>query len=307
MITINYTPSGTIANTTSPLVAIVYTNSNNGLHANDMQLSKNGNVYTSSIKTDTADNFVFFSFSADGNYDINSNKGYWIRLYNGDQLKKGADMSLSHFYMGQGQKAGIEPNDDNALKYMEEEFKLYPEEKRENILSYANQYAKVNKDSETLIFQKEIESLIKSGLKNEDDYTTLQNLYRYAKLPEQSKLINNLKEEKFPDGKWKKIETVNNFLREKDLLKKQSMFDDISSKIKNDSSWKFIESSLSYFQSSLLNSYYQKQDWQGLNDAIKKYGIKGSQLASFYNNAAWETQQTGKNLDVAEKNVGYCC
>jgi thiol-disulfide isomerase/thioredoxin len=300
-ITINYTPSGTIANTTSPLNAIVYTMGNNEEHANDMQLKKSGNNYVGTVKTDTADNFVFFSFSADGNYDINSNNGYWIRLYDGDQLKKGADLSLSHFYMGQGQKAGVESNEDNALKYMEEEFKLYPQEKRENILSYANLYSKVNKDSGTFIFQKEIESLIKSGLKNEDNYTTLQNLYRYAKLPEQAKLINDLKEVKFPDGKWKINETVNNFLREKDMAKKEAMFDDISSKIKNDSAWKYLEPSLSYFRRSIPNAYYQKQDWDGMDAAIKKLDIKGMELASLYNNAAWEIQKTNKNLDKADK------
>ena len=107
-IKINYTPSGTIANTTSPLNAIVYTMRNNGEHANDMQLKKSGNNYVGTVKTDTADNFVFFSFSADGNYDINSNNGYWIRLYEGDKFKKGADMSLAAFYEANGENAGID-------------------------------------------------------------------------------------------------------------------------------------------------------------------------------------------------------
>ncbi len=133
----------------------------------------------------------------------------------------------------------------------------------------------VHKDNAPEMIQKEIESIIKSGLKDEEDYTTLQNLYSIAKLPEQSKLIENLKEEKFPHGKWQINEAVNNFLREKDLNKKEAMLDNISDKIKNDSSWKYLEPSLSYFKSSLINSYYQKQDWQGMEDAIKKYDVQG--------------------------------
>ncbi|MEO7835866.1 MAG: hypothetical protein ABIR50_11130, partial [Ginsengibacter sp.] len=301
VITINYTPSGTIANTTSPLNAIVYTMSDNEYHADDIQFKKNGKDFTGSVKTDTSDNFVFFSFSADGNYDINSNNGYWIRLYDGDQIKKGADLNLSSFYQGFDRTAGMDPDNEKALKYMEEEFKNNPESKNKKLGAYVRLYSTVNKDKAPEMIQKEIESTIKAGLKDENDYSTIQNLYSFAKLPEQAKLINDLKKEKFPNGQWQINETVNNFLKEKDIAKKESMFDDISSKIKNDSSWKFLDPSLSYFQSSILNAYSQKQDWQGLNDAIKKYDIKGSGLASFYNNTAWEIQKTDKNLDEAEK------
>jgi peroxiredoxin len=35
--------------------------------------------------------------------------------------------------------------------------------------------------------------------------------------------------------------------------------------------------------------------------AIKKYDIKGMDLAQIYNNTAWEIQQTDKDLDIAEK------
>ncbi|MEO8820497.1 MAG: TlpA disulfide reductase family protein [Ginsengibacter sp.] len=301
VITINYTPSGTITNTTSPLNAIVYTSNGKGEKANDIVLKKSGDEYTGVVKTDTSDNFVFFSFSADNNYDNNSNNGYWIQLYDGDQLKKGSDMSLAAFYESNGRNAGIDPDYHKALKYMDEEFKSNPEVKKKSIVLYSTIYAIANKDNSQDFFQKQIESTLKEGLKDENDYTTLQNLYSLAKLPEQSKLINDLIKEKFPNGKWKINETVNNFLREKDIPKKEAMFDDISSKIKNDSSWKYLEPSLPYFQSAVVSAYQQKSDWAGMENAIKKYDIKGTQLASLYNNTAWEIQQTDKNLDVAEK------
>ncbi|HEY5392490.1 MAG TPA: hypothetical protein VIJ57_10275, partial [Hanamia sp.] len=88
IITINYTPAGTLANTTSPVTSIVYTIGNKQT-ANDLTLKKSGNNYSGTVNTDTSENFVFFSFSADNNFDNNSNNGYWIQLYNGDSLKKG--------------------------------------------------------------------------------------------------------------------------------------------------------------------------------------------------------------------------
>ena len=112
---------------------------------------------------------------------------------------------------------------------MEEEFKTNPEStKPTDLATYVRLYATVNPDKGSEIIQKEIESKIKSGLKDEDDYSTLQNLYSLAKLPEQAKLINDLKEQKFPNGKWQINEAINKFLKEKDLDKKKTMFDDIS-------------------------------------------------------------------------------
>lgn len=300
VITINYTPSGTIANTTSQVKAIVYTIGNKQT-ANDLPLKKSGNNYTGIVKTDTSENFVFFSFSADKNFDNNSNKGYWIQLYNGDNLKKGADLSLSEFYQFFGRNAGIEPDNENALKYLQEEYKTSPELEKKTLVSYARLYTQVHKEEAPAFIQKKIESEIQSGLKDEDDYSNVQNLYSLAKLPQQAKFIENLKKEKFPNGKWTINETINNYLREKDIPKKEQMLDDITAKIKNDSSWNYLDNSLPYFKSAIVTAFQQKKDYTGMEEAIKKYDIKGTNLAGIYNNTAWEIQQTDKDLDIAEK------
>ncbi len=300
-ITISYIPSGTITNTASPLQAIVYTIGNTGEKVNDFSVTKSGNGYKGTVKTDTSDNLIFFKFSADNNIDDNSNNGYWIQLYDGDSLKKGANLSLSQFYQFWGRNAGVEPDNNKALNYMEEEFKTNPEARKNAEVSYVRLYSAVNKDEGPAFIQKEIESTIKAGLKDEQDYMTLQSLYSIAKLPQQSKMIKDLAIEKFPDGKLAKGSYINKYLAEKDSSKKEQMLDDIIDKVKNDSSWKYLAPSLSYFKNAMVNYYYQKKDWQAMKDAIKKYDIEGTQLAFSYNNAAWQIQQTDKNLDVADK------
>ena len=304
-ITITYSPqergTATTNDDKSPLQAIVYTLGSKGEQTNDLNLKKSGDSYTGTIKTDTSDNFVFFGFSVDKNFDNNANNGFWIQLYNGDNLKTGANLSLSQFYQFYGRNTGMDPDYDKALKYLDEEFKLNPDSKKKNLISYVRLYSQVNKDEATAFIQKQIESQIKSGLNDEDDYSTLQNLYALAKLPQQSKLINDLKKEKFPKGKWTINETINDYLREKDISKKEQMLNDITAKIKNDSAWKYLEPSLSYFQSALITAFQQKKDWEGMENAIKKYDIKGMQLAGIYNNTAWEIQKTDKDLEVAEK------
>ena len=300
-ISITYIPSGEIANTTSPLSAIVYEIGTKGEKANDINFKKSGNNYTATIQTDTSENFVFFSFSADKFYDNNSNNGYWIQLYDGDQLKKGANMSLAAFYEVNGKNAGVDPDYQKALKYMDKEFKSNPELKKKRIVLYSRIYAIANNDNVQNFLEKQVESTIKSGLTDESDYTTLQDLYSIAKLPLQSKLIADLIKEKFPNGKWKINETIRNFYKEKNIPKMEAMLEDISIKIKDDSDWKYVATSLPDFQNTIASAYADKQDWDGMQNAIKKYDIKGTRLASIYNNVAWEIQKTDKNLDVAEK------
>ena len=227
MINITYTPSGDIVNSNSALEGIVYALGSKGQKVNGMSFKKSGNEYTTVISTDTSDNFVFFSFSSDKKFDNNYNNGYWIQLYNGDSIKKGANMSTAIFYQIFGRSVGMDINNDKALQYMDNEFKAYPESKNDNLISYVRLYSKVHKDEAPALIQKEIEAQIKSGLKDETDYSNIETLYSLAKLPEQSKLIEDLKKEKFPNGKWAKGEYIQKYLGEKDIPKKEEMLDDI--------------------------------------------------------------------------------
>ncbi|MGH2649211.1 MAG: hypothetical protein ACRDE8_16645, partial [Ginsengibacter sp.] len=207
VISITYSHAGDIANAKSPITATVSILGSKGQNANDLDLKKSGNSYSATVKTDTSDNFVFFSFSADKNFDNNFNNGYWIQLYDGDKIKSGSDISLSQFYQFGGRSAGVDVNNDKALQYMEQEFSSYPETKKPMLLSYVRIYSIVKKDDGPAMIQKEIESTLKDGLKDETDYSNLKGLYTLAKLPQQSAFITTLMKEKFPNGKWKAGET----------------------------------------------------------------------------------------------------
>ena len=183
---------------------------------------------------------------------------------------------------------------------MDEEFKAYPESKDKYLTSYASLYAQVHKDEAQAFIENEIEAKIKSGLKDENDYSVVQYLYKLAKLPEQSKFTEDIKKEKYPDGQWAKDEYIQKYLAEQDLSKKEEMLDNIISKINNDSAWKYLEPSLPYFKSAIPAAYIKNKDWTGMKNAVAKYDIKGANLASLYNNNAWEIQKTDSNLSVAE-------
>lgn len=302
VVTITYIPSGDLADSKVPIKAAVYTFNPKQQTAEDIALTKTKDYYTGTIQTDPSADFVYFSFSADGKFDTNNDEGYWFPLYENGKAKAGANLGLAQFYSGMSRSIGIEsPDFEKALNAYEEEFKLYPDSKKENLVNYLRTLLQVNKTEGPSLVQKEIESVIKSGLKEEDDYSTLQSLYSLAKLPQQAGLINNLKKEKFPEGKWTVIQTLNQFVGEKDLVKKETMLGEIISKINTDPDWKQYELSLPFFKNSVVNAYVAKEDWEGMKNAVKKYNVSGPDLASLYNNTAWGLQEKDKNMKEAEE------
>jgi hypothetical protein len=90
-------------------------------------------------------------------------------------------------------------------------------------------------------YQKEIEALLKGGLKDETDYSNLESLYQLSKLPEQAKFIASVKKEKFPSGVWTVGDALNKFYAEKDIEKKKQLLADLLKQAENGGdTWKNV-------------------------------------------------------------------
>ena len=300
LLTITYTPAGDIANTLKPVEAEVYSYMSKGTSSEDLPLTRAGNKYTATVQTDTGVKFVFFAFSADGKKDNNFNNGYYVLFYNGDKLLEGSYANLSAFYQYSGYNAGVERDNAKALEMLEKEIAAYPDAKKKNLTTYAYLTNQVKKDAGPALIQKEIESILKAGLKTEDDYSNLETLYSFLKLPEQNKFISSVKKEKFPEGKWRILDEVNKYMREQDMTKKAEMLATIKDKINNNKDWEYLKSNLSYYESIIPNTYMQKKNWPEFKKAVAQLSDKGYQ-AQLYNSAAWEIQKTKENLDYAEE------
>ncbi len=305
-ITVSYTPSGLLAGTKGPIDLIYYTSRSSGIYGYDGTFRKQGNSYVTTIPTDASDQLVMLRISSGKDIDNNKNEGYLIPLYKGEMLQKGADFAMGKFYDNVGRNMGVDPVPEKALKYMEEEFESYPEEKNTNdIITYLRVYKNVHPDKAGNEIQKTIEATMKAGLKDEDDYTKLQSLYALNKLTEQSKFIHKIIEEKYPHGKWTINETLQKFIAEKDADKKAAMWKEISNNIDNNPDWKGFQPSKDFLQGALLTDYFKNKDWNGLDAAVKKYNISGAALASEYNSNAWEMQKKDEDLQQALKMADY--
>jgi len=302
VITFIYEPAGDLAKINKPIEAAVYQGGPRGRKADDLVLEKKEGKYVGNFTADTAMSFAYLAFSVNKKFDNNSNEGYSILLYDGDQPRSSAYFNLGIFYQYMGRSVGMDAENEKALAAMEKEIELYPDNKKLYLFSYVRLQTLVKKDEGQKIVQKEIESLLKAGLKDETDYSNLENLYSIAKLPEQQKFIAGVKKEKFPRGKWIVSETMSKFYQEKDVDKKKVMLSGIVSKIETDENWANYKQNLTYIKSSIANLYIEKKDWVNFKKEIEEAQIDDkSQLATLYNSAAWEMQKTSDNLRIAEE------
>ena len=298
LITISYEPMGDIANTIKPLEGSVFYNGKDEERADDIAFTRAGKSYNFSIQTKATDNFIYFGFKSNEKFDNNFNAGYWIQLSDGDKIAKDSYYNLAIFYQFRGSQYGVERNNEKALEALEKEFSLYPASKKSYLSNYARLLNSVKKEAAPALLQKEIESVLKAGLKEEDDYSNLEALYSTAKLPEQSKLFSAMKKEKFPKGKWTVMETINKYLMEKDPAKKESMFVDLKNNLENNPDWKMYKNDVGFFESQIATAYSNKKDWENFNKKVMQISDKATR-AQILNSVAWEMQKKDENLAMA--------
>lgn len=302
IITITYQPAGAIAATAQPAEAIYYTVGGQNTNADDMLLTRKGNVYTGTIKTDTANNFIYLGFSSDNKFDNNFNEGYYILLNDGNGVKKGAYNNLAIFYQFLGQQVGVDRNNDKALESIEKELELHPADRNTYLPTYLQLVSAVKKTEAPAIIQKEIEGLLKKGLKAEDDYALLERIYGAARLPEQAKLIADIRKEKYPQGKWQVAEKMQQFFMEQDPEQAAKQYAGIAEKVQTDSNWKYLQPNIENYQLQVPYLYARKKDWTGLQSYLTAHPLKDAvDLSAIYNNIAWEMQGKNEDLSRAEE------
>lgn len=306
VISFTYESSGDLANSQEPVEAVAYGYGSKGKKADDLVLKRKGYKYTGTITTDTSQNFISLAFYVDKKYDNNFDEGYYIQLYDGDKIRKGSYTNLSQFYQFHGAAAGLTRNNDKALTMLEKEIALYPDDRKANLISYLRLMMMLKKPDVNATIQKEIETVLKNGLKDEADYTSVEMLYGLAKLPEQAKLFTSMKKEKFPTGKWIVSDAVQKFYGERDPAKQKEILADLTQKVETDSNWSTLRQSLPFLKQQQLSAYISKKDWAGFKTAIAESGITDKDvLASLYNSAAWRIQETDKDLELAEEFTNF--
>ncbi|MGN6291933.1 MAG: TlpA family protein disulfide reductase [Chitinophagaceae bacterium] len=302
LITITYEPAGDLANTTAMVEAVAYQMGEGSQKAIDIKLARSYGKFKGTVQTGNEGLFLYFSFSADKKFDNNFNKGYWTFLYNGDSVKKTSNALKALYHQYYITETGGDRDNGKALESYKEEFALFPASKKNYMASYLRLLNAEKPAEGNTLMQKEIEATLKAGLQTEEEYTYIESLYNAAKLPQQAKLVSDLKKEKYPAGKWMIADLQNKFFSERTPAKKQELLQEIAKKAETDSAWKAVKSALPSYQASVLNAYLNAKDWDGFKKVLPTATlVDSSRLASLYNNTAWNIQETDSNLVFAEE------
>lgn len=303
-----YTPSSDLAGLMQIPEAYVLQFTNKGTEIKDIKVQREYGKLSGSFKTDTATRTLAFGFTHDGKYDNNQNNGYIIQLNGADgkPLEKSfSDLSTIYTSFGEW-KLGMKNDNAKAITAYEELFKIYPEAKKDNLTNYLYAVYADNKEKGTAAVQKEIEALLKTGLKEEKDYTQLINLYNISRLRQQSVFIKKIKDEKFPQ-KDKKL-GINDFyekyMKENDLAKKEQILADVIQASKADANNEQYESFINFLQRNIASLYASEKDWNGFKKFANQITDQRTK-ANLYNSTAWKMQEDSTNLKLAEELSKY--
>ncbi len=299
-VTITFTPKSDVSK--SKVEGFVYTMGEKDQDFNSLPLVKKGNQYVGTFKTAKEDNVIAAGVKVDGNFDTNGGDGYYTELYEGENIRPGADLSLVKFYSGNSRLLGIDAaNAEKALEYMESAFDSDKDAKAKNIIQYTQLQVQKDKDKADKIYQTSIEWILKNGLEKESDYTNLETLYRLAKLPAQMAFITKLKKEKFPSGDWALIDMVNKFIAEKEVAKKEEQLTQFVDKYEKAGNPDNLSGAKEYMINLLATTYGKDKNYDKLEEVFKKYNVSDEIKAQSFNSMAWEMQEKNDNLDQALK------
>ncbi|HMR83208.1 MAG TPA: TlpA disulfide reductase family protein [Niabella sp.] len=305
-ISFQYTQGGELSGIMKMPEAYALQFSPNGNKIIDIPLKREYGKLVGKIKTDTAATLLAFAFTIDDKFDKNNDEGFWVPLYDGENLRRGSYASVGSFYMQYGPNYfGIKSGPEKAVTYYEKEFEADSSAKTRYLDRYLYTRRAIDKEKGNAAIQAEIEHLLKAGLKAKEDYTRLASLYSLAGLRQQNAFINRLQKEKFsgeddvsPMGFYDKFYGPSSYEQKQEVLNAMIAVADTAA---NKSEYK---SYINYFQRFLLNTYFNDKNWDAYKSLASTITDK-SFLAAQYNSTAWQMQEKGDSLQYAESLASF--
>ncbi len=262
------------------------------MKASDVKLVYADGVFKGTVPTTGDTKVLFLKFISGDKTDFNDKKGYKTKLYtSAAQPVKGAMAVMAEVYNGYGRMIGIDIDAKKAYEYLQEEFKLYPESKKDHLVLQAA-LAKANDDLNAI---EELKTHFQSisNKKKVSEAELMKIRSGFARLGDKSEAENvrqrMLKE--YPKGKTAQEEKFNAFYEERELAAKEKIFKQLQPSLPEDQ--------LEYFASNLATQFISsdKAKFELYAGMIKSKTIK----ANTYNSIAW--RMSGESIEAEAKDL----
>ena len=290
----------------SPLVkeegvdVVVYEFTSKGLRVEEPVLTKKGDLYSGSFTVDSNTNAVLFGFSYKEEKDNNGKSGYIVPIYDAkNKVVPGYYAAASSIHNGYGEYLTGMPNSkDKAWAVLEEAVKADPAVKKDN--SFMNAYVggigSNKKEEAATLIPAALEEYEKKGNLTETDYNFLIFWQGRQKNKEKADALTAAMKAAYPNGEWVKNEAATAFNKEKDVAKKQQLFNDYIAK---NPETKETKQRIDFMRQQLATSYAAAKDYTSYYKVLGT--MDPSMQASLNNNLSWEMAEKDENLEEAKK------
>ena len=195
----------------------------------DLKLIKNGNHYSSKIKTDSNNNLLIFSFRNGGKWDNNSNNGNLIFIKANENQKIYSHLNAANFFNFYGPyRLGLNKNNKAALENYDIQFKKYPSTKNKYLLAYLNFLKTIDPIKTKLMVDSMINVQLINGLKTKDDFENIQELYGIIGDQSNIEKYKIIRLEKIALNIYDEKDLNQILLKENDIVKKEQILNEIS-------------------------------------------------------------------------------
>lgn len=290
----------------SPLIkeagveVVVYSFSDKGLKVQEPKLSKNGDLYSGTFTTDSNSNVILFGFSYADTKDNNGKNGYIVPVYGANNKPvPGYYAAASMIYSGYGEYlTGMPTSKEKTFSILEEGAASDPSLKYNTgfLNSYLSGIMSNKKAEAPAIITPQLESFEKKGTLKETDYTFLSGWYNRLKNKEKAETLTAEMKAAYPNGDWVKNEAGVAINKEKDLAKKEELFNAYVAKYPPA---KDNEALIDNYKYQLANAYATAKNYEGYNKWTSQ--LKPAMQASLNNNLAWNMAEKDENLEQAKK------
>lgn len=288
----------------SPEAVVYQISANNKVKISEYKLNKaEGDDYTIDVPTDTSARVLFIGFLINKTFDATPEDGYQITFYENGKPRAGANAGMALFYQYFLEDVGGKNDKAKAMLAFEKEYAAYPDAKKTSYPAYLRLLTSENKEKANEALQKEVEATLKAGLKTEEDYQYVEQLYGAGRLTSQAQFITGVKKEKFPQGKWLNGDQVSKFSNEKNAEKKEAALKEIFAKIATDANWKNYEASKGQLAQQVANAYSTDGKWDEFERVLDTYvpADKADAKAMAYYSAANKLVKDSTKGALAEK------
>jgi thiol-disulfide isomerase/thioredoxin len=302
-LTVKYNPDSSNLAGKEDISLIVYLYSNKLENTVDVPLTKNGKIYTGTIRTDENTLGVLLKFKFGNEVDNNNKDGYVAYITDregnpiaGSQAGYGAAYNRWGAYY-----IDMDRDKEKAYKLIVNDFTEHPEIKPLFLNTYFEVVSGIKPEKNEGIIKKELDELAKSNPSGVEELTVMADWYARLgdeKLAEEykTKLIDN-----YPDSEFLENLRIKEFKKEEEVDKKIKMAQDFEKDFPN-------SENIDYFYDIIANVYRDEKDYSTALNFLKENGNKTSsyRFYSVVKRMLDENADMDQALKIIELGVDRC-